>query len=102
MSAEEIFTIAIGGKTYVYPIISSEIRPGAYADLLLINPDHPQMVPNYNTVSNIVYSCGEEAIDTVVCNGEVLMQNRQIPDETTVIAEAKRCSAGLLAKIGRD
>lgn len=102
MSAEEIFTITTGGKTDVYPILSSEIRPGAYADLLLINPDHPQMVPNYNTVSNIVYSCGEEAIDTVICNGEVLMQNRQVQDEAIILSEAGRCSAGLLAKVGRD
>ena len=98
MSADEIFSIATGGKTRIYPNISSNIKPGDYADLLLIDPNHYKMVPNFNTISNLVYSCGEEAVDTVICSGEILMQNREVDDEDTVIEEARRCSRELVSE----
>lgn len=98
MTADEIFSIATGGKTSVYPNISSEIKPGGYADLLLINPNHYKMVPDFNTISNMVYSCGEEAIDTVICNGEILMRNRRVDDEETIIEEARRCARDLVSE----
>ena len=95
MKAEEIFSIAIGGRTSLYPIFSSRIEAGAYADLLLIDPKHSKMVPDHNIISNLIYSGGESSIDTVICNGEILMRNRVAADEDIVIEQARGRAAAL-------
>ncbi len=111
MSAEEIFAIGcgastgsgaeqekraeIGGPNGIFPNISSKIEEGAHADLLLINPDHVQMTPTYNLISNLVYSAGAGAVDTVVCNGEVLMRGGKVDTEEETIRHARRCAKSI-------
>jgi len=100
MKSEEAFSLASGGETRVYPFLSSSIEAGAFADLLLINPAHQSMTPRYNTVSNLVYSCSESAVDTVICDGDILMQNRRVPGEDKIIEEAGRCADELKLRTG--
>ena len=54
------------------------IEIGKYADLLLINTDNTFMQPIYNYYSAIVYSMNSSCIDTVMVDGKVLMQDREI------------------------
>ena len=56
------------------------------------------MLPNYHLVSNLVYSADPSCIDTVICNGKILMRNRYVPGEEAIIAEAKATAADLLKR----
>lgn len=102
MSAGEIFSIAHGGATDIYPHLSPRIEAGAHADFLLIDPEHVQMVPNHHLVSNLVYSAGGDVVDTAICGGEVLMQNREVGEEDTVLREARRCAEELVKSAQAD
>ncbi|MFW5711307.1 MAG: amidohydrolase, partial [Spirochaetota bacterium] len=104
LTAEEVFAMGtgaaagLGTQQGVYPHISSEIKAGAHADLLLIDPDHVQMVPNYNLISNLVYSAGAAAVDTLVCRGKVLMRSGQVDGEEDTVRHARRCAQALIKR----
>lgn len=106
LSAEEVFAMGtgaaagIGTEKGVFPHISADIRAGAHADLLLIDPDHAKMVPNYNLISNLIYSAGSSAIDTVLCSGKVLMRGGKVSGEEEIVRHAQRCAQGLLERVG--
>ena len=85
MSAENIFNIATGKEASLFPQLSSEIKPGAHADCLLLNPDTPELIPSHNLVSNLVYSANGSCVDTVICDGEIIMENRLVRDEKEII-----------------
>ncbi len=74
------------------------IAEGKLADCMLVDLDHHAMLPNYHLVSNLVYSADPSCIDTVICNGKILMRNRYVPGEETIIAEAKATAADLLKR----
>ena len=48
------------------------------------------MVGNYNLIANMVYSADSSVIDTVICGGRVLMQNRHVPGEEEIIERARK------------
>ncbi len=84
MKAEEIFNIATGSEASAFPQISSKIEVGAHADCLLLNPDIPELVPSHSLISNLVYSANGSCVDTVICNGKILMKNRKVKDEEEI------------------
>ena len=54
------------------------IREGALADLILVNLDEPQLIPQNSILSGLVYSSTGAEVDTVLVNGEILMENRKL------------------------
>ena len=54
------------------------------------------MTPMSNALSsNLVYSANGSNVDTTICNGKVLMENRKLltVDESHILSEAKRAIA---------
>ena len=68
------------------------IREGALADLILINLDEPQLIPHNSILSGLVYSSTGAEVDTVLVNGEVLMENKTLTtiDESRVYTECQK------------
>ena len=79
-------------------INAGKVEAGAVADLLLVDLDNIGFIPNNDTLSNYIYSSHSEAIVTVICNGQPLMQNRQVEDEDLIKREARRVAKKLLQK----
>ena len=101
MSAAEILRIASGGSASLFPGIAGTLEEGDPADLLLIDPERPEMTPAYNLASNLVYSAGGAAVYTVVCAGEIVMEGGKVPGEEEVLAEARERARLLEEKTGR-
>ncbi len=80
--ATEWGSLALGFK-------AGKIEEGYLADIILISTDIPEMVPMHNWESNIVYSANGSAVDTVICDGKILMRNRRIEGEEEVLRKAK-------------
>ncbi|MDA3939349.1 MAG: amidohydrolase [Spirochaetia bacterium] len=95
MKAEEIFDISTGNEASVFPQLSSKIEVGTHADVLLLNPNTPELVPSHNLISNIVYSANGSCVDTVICNGEILMENRITKDEEEILENVRFLSKNL-------
>lgn len=68
---------------------AGKIEEGYAADIILIRRDIPEMVPMHSWESNIVYSANGSAVDTVICDGKILMKNRRIEGEEEVIKKVR-------------
>ena len=54
------------------------LKPGNMADIVLWDTDRPHWTPNYDPVSNLVYSAQSADVATVIVNGRVVMKDRDI------------------------
>ena len=70
------------------------IEVGKDADLILVNIeeklDNITMLPNLNTISNLVYNANGRNVETTMIKGKILMKNRKI-DETVVKQVIQKC-----------
>ena len=53
------------------------IAPGAFADILFINIDKPHLYPHTNLISELVYSTHASDVETVMVNGNIVVENRK-------------------------
>ena len=65
---------------------------GKLADFIIFDMDKPHLTPVWDPVSAIVYSAHGSDVDTVVCDGKVLMEHRQVKtlDERSILEECRR------------
>ncbi len=54
------------------------IEVGKQADFIVINMDSPHLIPAWDPVSTLVYSAHGSDVDTVVIQGQVVMQGRKV------------------------
>ena len=78
MPAEEAFAIATRNGAEAFGIDAGVIAEGKLADALLVRLDDERMLPCHHLLSNWVYAAGSSCIDTVICNGRILMKNRTL------------------------
>lgn len=67
-----------------------KIAEGAVADLSLIDINNYAFTPNVNFLANLVYSANSSCVDTVICNGKILMRNRVVPGENEILENVNR------------
>lgn len=97
-SASDVFNMATKWGAEAFGIDAGVIAEGKLADALLVNLDNEKLVPNYNLVSNIVYAADSSCIDTVICNGKVVMRNRVVPGEKEIIEQARLTCESLIKR----
>jgi 5-methylthioadenosine/S-adenosylhomocysteine deaminase len=75
------------------------IKPGMKADLILIDTDKPHLSPLNDPYSAVVYSAQGSDVDTVIVDGDILMENRELKtiDEERVKYEAAAASKRLMS-----
>ena len=73
------------------------LEAGAKADIVLVSMKGAAWVPRFNEVSLLVYSGSAADVDTVICDGKVLMQHRELKtlDEEKIKYEAQKCAERL-------
>ena len=71
---------------------------GQKADMILVSLKEAHMIPRYDLIANLVYSGQASDVQTVIINGQVVMENRVIKtfDEQEVLAQAKRVARQLV------
>ncbi len=68
------------------------IEVGKKADLILIDTNNANMIPDSSKLSsNVIYAANGFNVDTTICNGQILMENRQLTtlDEQDIYKKAK-------------
>lgn len=76
------------------------IEEGYKADIVLWNMSGAEWQPKYNLVSLLIYSANSSSADTVIVDGKILMQNRELKtlDEEKIIHEFNACANRLTGK----
>lgn len=90
--ASEVLRLATRGGAEAFGINAGEIRVGAEADFLILDPFALPLVPSHNPVSDLVYAADASCVDTVVCAGRVLMEGGHVPGEEEIIATARKAA----------
>ena len=83
--ASEIFQAATEAGALAIGLKAGRIAEGYLADLCLVDLDIPAFTPNHNFVSNLVYAANGSCIDTVICDGKILMQDKKVPGEEEIM-----------------
>ena len=86
LPVETVMKMACQTGAEAFGINGGVIAEGKVADCLLIKLDNVAMQPCYHLLSNWVYAAQSEIIDTVICNGDILMQDRKVAFEDELIA----------------
>ena len=70
------------------------LEAGYKADITLWNMNSPAWFPRNNLVSLLVYAANAGSVDTVICGGQVIMENNELKtlDEERICYEAQRCA----------
>jgi 5-methylthioadenosine/S-adenosylhomocysteine deaminase len=78
------------------------LEPGKKADVVLFDADAPQWQPLYCEPYNLVYSASGDSADTVIVDGKIVMEHREVKtiDEREVVARIKELSRGVEARSG--
>ena len=69
------------------------IEVGKKADIVLIDTNSANMVPDSSSLSsNIIYSANGSNVDTTICDGKILMENKKLTilDEEEIYAKARK------------
>jgi len=89
ISAQKSFQMATKNGAKALRINTGEIKVGKLADLVLIDLNKIEMFPNYDLISNLVYSDAKNCVSDVICNGKILMRDGKIEKENEIIKKAK-------------
>ena len=100
--ADVILRHATRDAAQAFQIDAGEIAVGRLADLVLVDLRNPMMVPCHNLVSNLVYAADSACIDTVICDGKILMENKIIPGKDDIVDDALECCYRLISKMRRQ
>lgn len=94
MSAHETVKAATIGGAQVLGLdnLIGSLETGKRADLIIIDLNSPHLVPLYNVYSHVVYATNGADVETVIIDGNVVMQDRKLLtlDEEVVIQEARK------------
>lgn len=79
---------------------SGTIEVGKKADLILIDLKKPHFFPRFNLISHLVYSSNSSDVDTVIVDGKILMEKREVKtlDEERIIFETEKRAFELVKK----
>lgn len=74
------------------------IEVGNKADIVLYNMNRPEWCPRHDLVSLLVYSASSASVDTVLCNGKVIMEKGEVltMDEERILHEAQEVAMDLV------
>lgn len=94
LTSEETVAMATinGARTLGLENEIGSIEVGKKADLILIDTDEANMTPDSSYISsNVVYAAKGSNVDTTICNGKILMENRKLTtlDEEKIYKKAR-------------
>ena len=74
-----------------------ELEAGFKADITLFDMNSAAWFPRHNLVSLLVYSANAGSVDTVLCDGKVIMEKKELKtlDAERILFEAERCAMRL-------
>ena len=85
--AEAVVEMATAAGADTLNLHGGRIEPGAAADLAVVDLDAPHLTPLHDPVSHLAYAARGSDVRHTVCDGEVLMRDREV---LTLDAEAVR------------
>jgi len=103
MPAEQVLQMATieGAKALLWDKEIGSIEIGKSADLAIVDFKKPHLCPLFNEISHLVYSARASDVDTVLIDGKIVMENREITtvDVHRVLEMAEKTKEKLLTRL---
>ncbi len=94
LTIDQAIQIATRGSAQVYgrPDDLGDLAPGKLADIILIDMRGTHHQPLHNVGASLVYNTCAADVQTVICNGQILMRDRQLLtlDKAEIIAQVNQ------------
>ncbi len=90
LPARTAFEMATVNGATALGLDCGKIEEGRLADCMLVDLANHRLAPGYNLQDDMVYSADSSCIDTVICNGKILMKAGRIEGEEAIVAEARK------------
>lgn len=100
MPAPEALELITTQGARAFGLESGLIEAGMWADIALVDLNHPQLTPHFHLASDIIYAANGSCVDTLICDGRILMQGRRIEGEEEIIAKAREKAFDLIKRTG--
>ena len=102
LPALEAFQMATINGAKAFGLNCGEIKEGTLADIALIDLQRPELTPHFDLYSDLAYSGNGGCVDTLICDGKVLMANRTVKNEQTILEQARRCAFDLIRRASKS
>ncbi|WP_372807697.1 amidohydrolase [Pontiella sp.] len=89
LPAAEAFDMATTTGAQALGVECGAVAEGMLADCMLVDLSNPRLAPGYQLIDDLVYSADSSCIDTVICDGRILMENGRVAGEEQIVAEAR-------------
>jgi 5-methylthioadenosine/S-adenosylhomocysteine deaminase len=89
LPAGEAWTLATQGGADALGLPTGRVEEGKLADLILVDLKRAQLVPRHDLTSLLAYAANGSVVDTTICDGQILMREGHVEDETEILEEAQ-------------
>jgi cytosine/adenosine deaminase-related metal-dependent hydrolase len=75
---------------------------GKKADIVVVDMTGADWIPRYNPIQNLIYSASGSSVETVIIDGKIVMEHREIKtvDEQTILRKCQDLSKEVLRRSG--
>lgn len=104
LPAEQVLEMATlnGARATLWRDKLGSLESGKLADLIVVDQRKSHLIPVRNPVSNLVYAANGSDVDTVIIDGEIIMEEREIKtiDEAKIIERAQETGLKIDERLG--
>lgn len=98
LPAHEALAMATVNGAKGLGLATGKLARGTPADIILVTARTVCNTPLHNATSNLVYSCSGGAVETTICDGRVLMLDREVPGEEQILSGAAKAAQELVRR----
>jgi 5-methylthioadenosine/S-adenosylhomocysteine deaminase len=98
MPAHEALEMITVQGARAFGLESGRIEAGRWADIALVDLDHPQLTPHFHLASDLIYAANGSCVDTLICDGRVLMRDGRVAGEEEIVAKAREQAFDLIKR----
>ncbi|MWV41766.1 amidohydrolase [Natrialba sp. INN-245] len=100
VTAETVVRMMTQGSADALGLDSGQLEEGAPADLAVIDLESPHLTPRHDLVSHLVYAAAASDVRHTVCDGQVLMRDRDVLtlEESAVLERAQEAAVALVGR----
>jgi 5-methylthioadenosine/S-adenosylhomocysteine deaminase len=101
VAAPDVLHMATAGSADAIGLPGGTLEVGGVADIAVVDLDAPHLTPANNLVSHLVYAARGSDVRHTVCDGDVLMRDREVLtlDESAVMDRAREATAALHERV---
>lgn len=98
MSASEALEMITAEGARAFGLECGAIEAGMWADIALVDLNTPQLTPHFHLASDLIYAANGSCVDTLICDGRILMRGRHVAGEEEIMAKAREVAFALVKR----